>query len=85
MEDFMRGHCSDKFGNNSLQNMSWRISKWSTGNITESGNKWNSEKSWYTAINKDNQIQVHVRWGPCPQSMAHPRVADGGTASRYGG
>jgi hypothetical protein len=24
-------------------------------------------------------------WGPCPHSMARPRVADGGTASRYGG
>jgi hypothetical protein len=22
---------------------------------------------------------VHVRWGPCPRSMARPRVADGGT------
>jgi hypothetical protein len=27
----------------------------------------------------------HVRWDPCPHSMARPRVADGGTASRYGG
>jgi hypothetical protein len=27
----------------------------------------------------------HVTWGPCPHSMARPRVADGGTASRYGG
>jgi hypothetical protein len=25
------------------------------------------------------------RWGPCPHSMARPRVADGGTASSYGG
>jgi hypothetical protein len=23
--------------------------------------------------------------GPCPYSMARPRVADGGTASSYGG
>jgi hypothetical protein len=23
--------------------------------------------------------------GPCPRSMARPRVADGGTASSYGG
>jgi hypothetical protein len=29
--------------------------------------------------------QTHVRWDPCPHSMARPRVADGGTASRYGG
>jgi hypothetical protein len=28
---------------------------------------------------------IHVTWGPCPHSMARPRVADGGTASRYGG
>jgi hypothetical protein len=28
---------------------------------------------------------VHVRRDPCPHSMARPRVADGGTASRYGG
>jgi hypothetical protein len=28
---------------------------------------------------------THVRWGPCPHSMARPRVADGGTASSYGG
>jgi hypothetical protein len=28
---------------------------------------------------------VHVRWGPCPHSMARPRVADGGTASSFGG
>jgi hypothetical protein len=27
----------------------------------------------------------HVRWGPCPHCMARPRVADGGTASSYGG
>jgi hypothetical protein len=27
----------------------------------------------------------YVRWDPCPHSMARPRVADGGTASRYGG
>jgi hypothetical protein len=27
---------------------------------------------------------VVVRWGPCPHSMARPRVADGGTASSYG-
>jgi hypothetical protein len=27
----------------------------------------------------------HVRWNPCPHSMARPRVADGGTASRYEG
>jgi hypothetical protein len=27
----------------------------------------------------------HITWGPCPHSMARPRVADGGTASRYGG
>jgi hypothetical protein len=27
----------------------------------------------------------HVRWDPCPHSMARPRVADGGTASRYVG
>jgi hypothetical protein len=27
----------------------------------------------------------HVTWGPCPHSMARPRVADGGTASRYRG
>jgi hypothetical protein len=26
----------------------------------------------------------HVRWGPCPHSMARPQVADGGTASSYG-
>jgi hypothetical protein len=25
------------------------------------------------------------RLGPCPHGMARPRVADGGTASRYGG
>jgi hypothetical protein len=24
-------------------------------------------------------------WGPCHHSMARPRVADGGTASSYGG
>jgi hypothetical protein len=28
---------------------------------------------------------IHVRWDPCPHSMARPRLADGGTASRYGG
>jgi hypothetical protein len=28
---------------------------------------------------------VHVRWGPCPHSMARPRIADRGTASSYGG
>jgi hypothetical protein len=28
---------------------------------------------------------IHIRWGPCPHSMARPRVADGGTASSYGG
>jgi hypothetical protein len=28
---------------------------------------------------------MHVRWGPCPHSMARPRVTDGGTASSYGG
>jgi hypothetical protein len=27
----------------------------------------------------------HVRWDPCPHSMARSRVADGGTASKYGG
>jgi hypothetical protein len=27
----------------------------------------------------------HVTWGTCTHSMARPRVADGGTASRYGG
>jgi hypothetical protein len=27
----------------------------------------------------------HVRWGPCHHSMSRPRVADGGTASWYGG
>jgi hypothetical protein len=27
----------------------------------------------------------YVRWDPCPHSMAHPWVADGGTASSYGG
>jgi hypothetical protein len=26
---------------------------------------------------------LHVRWGPCPHSMACPRVADGGKASSY--
>jgi hypothetical protein len=30
-------------------------------------------------------VVAHVRWDPCPHSMARPRVADGGTASRYGG
>jgi hypothetical protein len=30
-------------------------------------------------------LMGHVRWDPCPHSMARPRVADGGTASRYGG
>jgi hypothetical protein len=30
-------------------------------------------------------FEFHVRWDPCPHSMARPRVADGGTASRYGG
>jgi hypothetical protein len=29
--------------------------------------------------------QSHVRWDSCPHSMARPWVADGGTASRYGG
>jgi hypothetical protein len=28
---------------------------------------------------------VHFGWGPCPHSMLHPRVVDGGTASSYGG
>jgi hypothetical protein len=28
---------------------------------------------------------THVRWGPCPHSMARPRVADGGTTFSYGG
>jgi hypothetical protein len=26
-----------------------------------------------------------VKFQPCPHGMARPRVADGGTASRYGG
>jgi hypothetical protein len=30
-------------------------------------------------------VILHVRWDHCPHSMARPRVADGGTASRYGG
>jgi hypothetical protein len=30
-------------------------------------------------------FEFHVRWGPCPHGMARPWVADGGTASRYGG
>jgi hypothetical protein len=30
-------------------------------------------------------ILVHVRWGPCPHSMARPRVTDGGTTSSFGG
>jgi hypothetical protein len=29
--------------------------------------------------------EIHVRWVPCHHSMARPRVADGGTASIYGG
>jgi hypothetical protein len=28
---------------------------------------------------------IHIRRGPCPHSMARPRVADGGMASSYGG
>jgi hypothetical protein len=27
---------------------------------------------------------LHVTWAACPHSLARPRVADGGTASRYG-
>jgi hypothetical protein len=29
--------------------------------------------------------RLKMRWGPCPHSVARPRVADGGTASSYGG
>jgi hypothetical protein len=38
-------------------------------------------------LKKLNEVggKEHVRWDPCPHSMARPRVADGGTASRYGG
>jgi hypothetical protein len=32
-----------------------------------------------------NVFIFHVRWGPCPHSMAHPQVADGGTASAMEG
>jgi hypothetical protein len=32
-----------------------------------------------------HMLKAYVRWDPCPHSMARPRVADGGTASRYGG
>jgi hypothetical protein len=31
------------------------------------------------------ELNTTVKWGPCPHSMAHPRVVDGGTASSYGG
>jgi hypothetical protein len=30
-------------------------------------------------------VNSDMRWGPCPHSMARPQVADGGTASSYGG
>jgi hypothetical protein len=30
-------------------------------------------------------LRFYDRWGPCPHSMARPRVADEGTASSYGG
>jgi hypothetical protein len=33
----------------------------------------------------DSQKDIHVGCGPCPHSMARPRVADGGTVSSYGG
>jgi hypothetical protein len=29
-------------------------------------------------------LKLHVRWVSCHHGMAHPQVADGGTASRYG-
>jgi hypothetical protein len=34
---------------------------------------------------KSSGSVTHVRWSPCPHSVARPRVADGGTASSYGG
>jgi hypothetical protein len=40
---------------------------------------------WVHMIKIDLMLLDHVRWGPCPHSMARPRVADGGTASSYGG
>jgi hypothetical protein len=42
-------------------------------------------RGMYRGINEFRRGYHHVRWDPCPHSMARPRVADGGTASRYGG
>jgi hypothetical protein len=43
------------------------------------------ENKVLSSIFEPKRQKVHVRWGPCPHSMARPRVADGGTASSYGG
>jgi hypothetical protein len=48
-------------------------SRWKETTIVPRGN--------LAAVSND----FSVRWVPCHHSMARPRVADGGTASSYGG
>jgi hypothetical protein len=46
--------------------------------------QWTTSSCWVPYFCCASCIESHVRWGPCPHSMARPRVADGGTASSYG-
>jgi hypothetical protein len=38
------------------------------------------EKTWYSVL----MVIIKKQWCSCHHGMAHPEVADGRTASRYG-
>jgi hypothetical protein len=71
-------------GLHELQKVHALMIKHFTGNL----NGMNDIQEIFTVFNVlliYRYISLHVRWGSCSYSMARPLVADGTTASRYGG